>query len=290
MKRVFALLLVATIVLALDVGAGGQTGGTFLSFVSDPGDFVGQGRTLFLTPETSSFQSRAEQNNRVVSVFLFPFNSADGLFWFLDLAAPQGQQLVPGVYEGATRYPFQTPGEPGISFVGDGRGCNTATGRFQVFESVYGPAGYVERFRADFEQHCEGGTPALRGTIQIVNPPPPQPLALTVTVNGDGSVDRITGMATVSGTLSCSAETTANLFGILRQRANRFALASGSFSSSMTCSATLRQWSAEISSSGVPFNPGHAQLDLTANAFDPNFGNFVTKEVRAIVRLNRSRP
>ena len=287
MKRLPALLLCATAVLTLGVGAGAQVGQTFLSFVSDPGDYIGQGQTRFFTPDTATFQSRTDGNNRHINVTIFPF---DGGFWILDMAAPEGQQLLPAVYEGAVRWPFQAPNQPGLSISGDGRGCNTLTGRFQVMEAVYGPFGYVERFRASFEQHCEGATAALRGDIQIVNPPPPPPLVLTVNVNASGSVNRITGTATVRGTIACSVATTANLFGILRQRASRFLLSSGSFGLTIDCTPTPRPWSAEVSSEpGPPFNAGHAQLDLSADAFDPNYGAFVTKEVRAVVRLTGAR-
>ncbi len=66
------------------------------------------------------------EDSREIDVSVFP----PGSFWFLHLAAPAGQELLPGVYEGATRWPFQDPSTPGLDFSGDGRGCNTLTGRF----------------------------------------------------------------------------------------------------------------------------------------------------------------
>lgn len=94
--------------------------------------------------------------------------------WNLELAAPSAQELGVGTYEGATRYPFQDPSVPGLSFYGDGVGCNTDTGSFQVLEAVY-VGTYVERFHATFEQTCDNFTPKLFGELQIVNPPPPSP-------------------------------------------------------------------------------------------------------------------
>src|SRR5262249_17940666 len=76
-------------------------------------------------------------------------------------------ELVAGTYEGATRYPFQSPTVPGLSISGDGRGCNTLTGRFVVLDVTYGPTGDVLGFAADFEQHCEGGSDALFGSIRF---------------------------------------------------------------------------------------------------------------------------
>jgi hypothetical protein len=80
-----------------------------------------------------------------------------GTFWHLDFAAPQGQALTTGtVYDNATRYPFQSPTEPGLSLFGDGRGCNTVTGSFTVKDATFGPHGWIQSFDATFVQHCEG--------------------------------------------------------------------------------------------------------------------------------------
>ncbi len=88
-------------------------------------------------------------------------------WWSLDFKAPNGAELTPGPYEGAARYPFQSPATPGLDVSGSGRGCNNLTGRFDVLEAVYGADGSVQRFAADFEQHCEGGAPALRGSVRF---------------------------------------------------------------------------------------------------------------------------
>ncbi|MBB6053633.1 hypothetical protein [Armatimonas rosea] len=45
------------------------------------------------------------------------------------------------------------------------RGCNSLTGRFVVPEYVLSATNEVERLHLTFEQHCEGGIPALRGEI-----------------------------------------------------------------------------------------------------------------------------
>ena len=98
-------------------------------------------------------------------------------WWTLDFKARDGVELIAGPYEGATRYPFQSPATPGLDVSGSGRGCNTLTGRFDVLEAVYAADGSVQKFAADFEQHCEGATPALRGSVRYnasaTFPPPP---------------------------------------------------------------------------------------------------------------------
>jgi hypothetical protein len=134
---------------------------TSLTFISDPGDYIGQGQFLFFTPTDGTFG--AQQNSgQGVSV---SFNSLDH-FWYLDFAAPNNQPLTVGSYTGAARFPFQASNQPGLAIYGDGRGCNTDTGSFQVLEITYGANNDITAFDAHFEQHCEGATPALRGEIR----------------------------------------------------------------------------------------------------------------------------
>src|SRR5688500_839145 len=133
-------------------------GETRLTFQSDAGDYIGGGQTRTWTTVDGSFS--ATQSTSFVSI-AFAGASND---WRLDFRARDGRALTAGPYELATRYPFNSPTRPGISISGSGRGCNTATGRFDVQEVTYKLDGSVDRFAADFEQHCEGRTPALRGT------------------------------------------------------------------------------------------------------------------------------
>jgi alpha-tubulin suppressor-like RCC1 family protein len=81
--------------------------------------------------------------------------------------APNNATLTPGTYEGAQRHPFQSAGNPGISVSGDGRACNAHTGRFVVLEANYAVDGSVVSFAADYEQHCDGGIPALFGSVRF---------------------------------------------------------------------------------------------------------------------------
>ncbi|MDQ6946393.1 MAG: thrombospondin type 3 repeat-containing protein, partial [Actinomycetota bacterium] len=144
---------------------------TSLTFRSDAGDYIGGGITQTWYPSDGSFTT--SHNTGLVTV---SFNGGPAS-WDLDFKAPSGAELTPGPYEGVTRYPFQSPAKPGLSVSGSGRGCNTLTGRFDVLEAVYGSDGSVQRFAADFEQHCEGGAPALRGSVRYnasatFTPPP----------------------------------------------------------------------------------------------------------------------
>lgn len=146
-----------------------QAGTTIFQFVSQPGDYIGQGQALVLTTAQADFRLQGNYANGV-SIHIDNFSRADPgnyLFWYVDFAPAAGGTLVPGAYEGATRFPFNGPSEPGLSISGDGRGCNQLTGRFDVREAVFDPqTGEVLQFAADFEQHCEGSDPALFGSIR----------------------------------------------------------------------------------------------------------------------------
>ena len=249
-----------------------------LSFVSQPGDWVGAGQTLSFS---NGITASASSDNRVVGVSVY-----SGDHWFyLDLAAPVGQALAVGTYTGATRYPFNDTNEPGLSFSGDGRGCNTLTGTFEIVDIEFGPYGYVQKLRANWEQHCEGGTPALFGQVDIVNPAPPSALTIDVRIDPRGAVNRGNGTATIRGTVTCSSDTSVYLNGAATQRAGRFALAQGAFSTQAACSTTPTAWTATVSPNVTPFNQGTAQVDVHASGFDPNYGSFVQADASGVVHL-----
>ena len=254
-----------------------------LSFVSEPGEYVGAGQSRSVTLDTASITSRSGQNGGYVGVTVFPF---DGGFWFLDISAPLGAQLVPGSYEGAVRYPFQGPGQPGLSLSVDGRACVTLTGRFEVLEATFGPNGYIERFHATFEQRCDGGPVALFGEVRIVNPPPPPPLQIWLASNSPGDVDRQTGKVHLTVILTCTIPSHVSTTAVLTQRLNRFALATANANMMRPCTPGGSPWTLELTPQGnVPFANGMAQLDLAASAFDQNYFIFVTTSSTDAIRL-----
>jgi hypothetical protein len=89
-------------------------------------------------------------------------------YWDLDLAAPIGQPLVPGVYSNTARHPFEAAGQPGLDLAIGSSGCNTVTGSFAVLTAVYDASGKVLRFHAVFSMYCEGVPPEWKGEISYV--------------------------------------------------------------------------------------------------------------------------
>jgi hypothetical protein len=142
--------VIACFLIALAESRQAHAQTTILFLDSQPGDYVGGGQQITITPATGAFSASRNFDN-VVSVFV----NAVGGFWSLNFAAPGDAPLAIATYDNATRWPLQAPVSPGLDVTGQGRGCNTSTGSFVVREVGYGPSGDVVAFAADFEQHCE---------------------------------------------------------------------------------------------------------------------------------------
>jgi hypothetical protein len=130
-------------------------------FASDAGDYIGAGQTRTYTNSTSTFGLTGTTDGITYTV------SGQRDDWRVELAPPAGEPLHVGSYTGAQRAAFREPGHPGLDVGGDGRGCNEVAGSFTITELVTDATGAVKALAATFEQHCEGGTPALHGTIHF---------------------------------------------------------------------------------------------------------------------------
>lgn len=135
---------------------------TVLLLNSESGDWVGAGENHEYRPEDGAFTFRLAPSEAHVS-----FYATDPQhFWFLDFAAPADTEFLPGQYEQTSRWPFQPSTMPGMTVSGDGRGCNSTSGRFIVWEFEKDDAGNVQKFAVDFEHHCEGAKAALFGVFR----------------------------------------------------------------------------------------------------------------------------
>jgi HYR domain len=346
------LILVATCLVAAPSAGAAVTlppgsitvpsSGTFLYMNSQQGDYIGGGTEQLYTSADSTINGSLPQGGDYfsASVIQGPYTH----WWYVNIAAPPGQPLTVGSYTGAVRAEFRPSGTPGLDVFGDGRGCNTLTGQFDVNELQYAPTGELEVFDATFEQHCEGGSAALFGRIRIENPPPPPdttpptlylpgdmtveapdasgthvyysvsatddrdpsptvncnpasgslfplgtttvacqatdrsgnvatgnfqvhvlpPLSLSIAINGTGTVPSRTGVATLSGTVSCSRAIGVDLSGTLTQLfANRVSIA-GSFSRHVNCSAPSVPWSVTVTGTNGHFGAGRASVSISA--------------------------
>ncbi|HTX31471.1 MAG TPA: hypothetical protein VMD09_08795 [Solirubrobacteraceae bacterium] len=133
---------------------------TDVTMYSDTGDYIGQGEQQVFTPANSTIGVAGDSSDFTVSVGGYT----------MEFAAPQGQTLQTGVYDGAARASFRTGPEPGIDISGDGRGCDTDQGRFEIKDIAFNTSGVPDRLWLVYEQHCEGAVPALFGEVRINEP------------------------------------------------------------------------------------------------------------------------
>jgi hypothetical protein len=161
-----ALRIVAVTGVAFGAAAAPATAESATSSVtmfSDTGDYIGQGQQRLFSTRDSTITVTGDR--RALSVDVSGGTSGDS--YTLQFAATPGHRLRRGVYDYAQRAPFRQAGRPGIDIDGDGRGCNTIAGRFEVRDIAATKAGAIKRLWLVYEQHCEGGLPALFGEVRI---------------------------------------------------------------------------------------------------------------------------
>ncbi|MBE9117193.1 hypothetical protein IQ249_14930 [Lusitaniella coriacea LEGE 07157] len=131
---------------------------TTLQFESAPRSWVGRGQSRSVTPEDNFSFSASRNFDNGVS---FRINNLvsnpprDSKYWTLNLAAPFEALLTPGLYSDTARFPFQSAGQPGLTFSGNHRGNNRNGGFFEVLEATYLADGTVASFAVDFTQYGE---------------------------------------------------------------------------------------------------------------------------------------
>jgi hypothetical protein len=157
------------VAVGLGVGASGSAsaaGGTpaavtKYSFTSQAGDYIGQGASATYTPSRSTISVNGD-----AGYVRFRASTADQS-WEVDLAAPVGEQLHPGVYRNAERAPVRTGRSPGLEVSGDGRACNEVYGQFAVNQIETNASGAITVLDATYTQHCENAAaPALKGVLK----------------------------------------------------------------------------------------------------------------------------
>lgn len=163
-----ALLSPALLVLAACGGDGGTdpVEGTpprppapnFVQLRSEGGDYVGGGRSWDYTQATARITVAAIGARLSIDI-------EGNQFWSGTFQAPASvDRLQPGRFAGLQRYPFHDPAVGGMSWIGEGRGCNTLVGAFTV-DSVAYAGDRLDAIALRFEQRCDGSTATLRGTI-----------------------------------------------------------------------------------------------------------------------------
>ena len=169
MRRPALLVLVpllVTALLGLAPPASAAAPWSSVTMHSEAGDYVGAGRSDLFDTGNASISATGSGSDLTVGVD----GGTHGRYFTLTFAAPAGTPLAVGSYERAERTPFRAAGRPGIDISGDGRGCNQQAGRFEVRDLARDAAGRITRVHLLYEQHCEGGVPALFGEVRIAVP------------------------------------------------------------------------------------------------------------------------
>ena len=131
---------------------------SWFAFDSTPGSWVGQGlRNYYISP-VQGWIFAASGGNRVLQIGMreiTPPSTYYGGNWNLDLAAPTGRTLIPGLFENAVRFGFQNANQPGLTLSGNGRGNSSNSGFFKILAAKYTANGAPEFLDVTFTQFDE---------------------------------------------------------------------------------------------------------------------------------------
>ena len=168
---------------------------TYFSFVSDSGEYIGQGLTRYWDRNDANFiPTNFEPYKNII--FSVRADSA----WSLDFASPVNQQFTSGIYKNVVEWPFQTETVAGLSISGDSRGCSLDRGSFEIVDYSVAADNKIKSFAANFIQYCTAGEPRLSGEIRYNYVPAYVPRAYagdnatyeegaTVVLDGSNSID-----------------------------------------------------------------------------------------------------
>lgn len=152
-----------------------------LYFESSPSSWVGQGETIDISGQPGTISHfRYFTQGAFTNALQFLANGGE---WELMLVGNGYTVPQVGFYGDATRWPFMGDGA-GLDLSGQGRGNNTLSGFFEVFEAEYDTNGTLISFAADFTQYDEKDPDAWNvGSIRYNSSIPipfPEPTAVSL--------------------------------------------------------------------------------------------------------------
>lgn len=160
--RIGPLLILLLIGLA-GPGPSATAGDNLLVLDSEPGDWLGQGDSHVFHSGDGTFSSLYT----VRRGFRVRFEGS-GHWWTIEGSAGRSRRVTPGAYvpalDGAPSFGDTLPS---LDVGGDGRGCNSGYGLFDVRQIAYDAGGTVSRLHLLFEYHCDDKTPALTGELRL---------------------------------------------------------------------------------------------------------------------------
>lgn len=281
----YPTLCAAALIVAAASPAPALAQASSLSFISEPGDPIGQGQALTLTEVETARISESH-----ISVLA---SNADQWFYLI-LTAPEGETLKRGRYEDATVVASEPVAGPGLLFYGNNIACESIEGRFEIDEIRFAAFGYVERLRAHFEQRCDGSPATLWGDVIVDNPPMPDEMKLRVIVGSQAMlVDEFgTTEARPYITVACEYLAGGRVIAMLEQSLGDAGVARGQIYDQAGCSPTAQRIYLPMTSDELrSFRPGQATLTVEVRMEDPNYAEYETdaEVVRQLTRKIRLR-
>jgi uncharacterized repeat protein (TIGR01451 family) len=170
--------------------------GNVVYLQSDATDFIGKGLVKVYTPLDSVIDIGGGGVTPVGNRLQLTVQANEEWTGFFQ-AMNTLPDLRPGYYGNLFGFPNHNPAVGGLSWSGEGRACNDASGWF-VIDSVTYSGSTLNSIELRFEQHCEFRSPALRGMIRwsasdTRHPPPPQNPAPSGLWDADAGATPATG-------------------------------------------------------------------------------------------------
>lgn len=175
-KSISLLLILSFVIITQSAFAAlASTGSVYLN--AEPGSWVGGGIGASEVTWTHGIEGIFNISKNYDEGTTVTFD--DGNYWRFEFAAPtynpitntnDGNSLEIGFYDNATRFPFNSPTRPGLSFSGNGRGNNQLGGWFDVLEIEYGLNNDILSLAIDFRQFDESESmsgPSTFGSLRI---------------------------------------------------------------------------------------------------------------------------
>jgi hypothetical protein len=185
--RIVLLVFLASLVIAAPAAA--NTASLFAS----PGEFV-TGGIPHVYDDTNSAISLSGTSADVT----MHIAGNDGSSFALEFAGKPGSALQPGVYKNVERAALRTANRPGLDVTGNGHGCSTVSGSFEVEDISSDAFGQVERLKVLYEFHCDGLPPAIFGEVRYGEPDGITPTELRWPASQFGQPTARAGVALVS--------------------------------------------------------------------------------------------
>lgn len=140
------------------------TGNVVFLQSSGANEFLGMGRSYLYTPLDSVIEVGGGGISPAGNRFQLTVTGDEEWTGFFQ-AMNTLPDLRAGYYGGLLRFTSHNPATGGLSWYGEGRGCNVASGWF-VIDSISYTGDSLSAIELRFEYHCEQDAPALRGYIR----------------------------------------------------------------------------------------------------------------------------